>query len=156
MCLALAVHSHAYPISSWQSALPESLACNSNIEICGQIWTRPGALHSTEAPRVHASASNVAATWSITWQVDSTCVSYRRRTSDTECLTQDYMESVAVLDLGSCTLKAGIPFNFPSDGEPSVVSATEHFLYRNFCRCMPFRIQAADVAFYRGSLQCWV
>ncbi|CAL8461863.1 g1394 [Coccomyxa elongata] len=34
------------------------------------------------------------------------------------------MESVAVLDLGSCTLKAGIPFNFPSDGEPSVVVPT--------------------------------
>ncbi|KAK9908828.1 hypothetical protein WJX75_003441 [Coccomyxa subellipsoidea] len=34
------------------------------------------------------------------------------------------METVAVLDLGSFTLKAGIPFNFPSDGEPSVVVPT--------------------------------
>lgn len=28
---------------------------------------------------------------------------------------------VAILDLGSHTTKAGIPYNFPSDGEPSLV-----------------------------------
>jgi hypothetical protein len=27
----------------------------------------------------------------------------------------------AILDLGSYTFKAGVPYNFPSDGEPSVV-----------------------------------
>lgn len=30
------------------------------------------------------------------------------------------METVAVLDLGSFTLKAGMPYSFPSDGEPSM------------------------------------
>ena len=33
---------------------------------------------------------------------------------------------VTVLDLGSHTVKAGVPYNFPADANPSVVSSKFH------------------------------
>lgn len=38
---------------------------------------------------------------------------------------------IAILDLGSHTLKSGIPYNFPSDGEPSLVRVYFDYIHRS-------------------------
>ena len=40
---------------------------------------------------------------------------------------------VAILDLGSHTIKAGVPYNFPADGEPSVVILSYLYLFARYC-----------------------